>query len=228
MKLYKVLIPIIMVVFVGWVFYFFIYPTLKTEKVVVIPETTGLSLDEAIARLNEHNVKYKIVYQEGNDDLVIGSSPKAGTIVKESFYVDLVVSQKEELLVVDLCGLSLEEASQFIKEYENRGINIVINYEESLNYMNNLIIKQSETGKVADIDTLYLTVSKLNSLVKIPNFYLTHFKDVYAFTKENGISIKPIFIDSILPFGIVLSQDIKEGREIYKNSLTILTIYVAN
>ncbi len=228
MKLYKFLIPTIMVIFVGWVIYFFILPTIKSEKVVVIPETIGLTEEEAKNKLDLDNIKYRITYQEGNDDLVLKTVPQAGTIIKENYIIDVYVSKKKLDTVINFCGLNIQEAQTFIDEYQNLGIEVVILEEENMKYDNGLIFWQSiNNEQITNVKKIELKVVKNETILILPDFYLKRIDEVYEYTKENGLSIKPVYIDSMLPYGLIIGQEIQAGTKILKNSQTMLTFYVS-
>ncbi len=62
---------------------------------VTVPDVEGLTLDEALEKLNENNVKYEIVYEDSNEDnIVLSQSIKAGQTIENTQTVTITVSKQ--------------------------------------------------------------------------------------------------------------------------------------
>ena len=64
-----------------------------TRLSVRVPSITGLTVDEARAKLKEHQLNIKIEGEEGN---IVSQEPPADKSVEEGTIVDVVVQKKEE------------------------------------------------------------------------------------------------------------------------------------
>ena len=65
---------------------------------VTVPYVTGLTLDEALEKLNENNVKYEIVYKTSTEEnnLVLDQSIRSGKKIENTETVTITVSKNED------------------------------------------------------------------------------------------------------------------------------------
>ena len=123
------LIIIFLITVFGFVFYFAIYPSLKNEATIAVPDITGKSEEEAKEILDGSKIVYEIIYQSGDDNKVVKTIPEANSLIKESQKVIVYISIKEEERVADLTGLSYSDAIKRLEKYkEEYGINYNIIY----------------------------------------------------------------------------------------------------
>lgn len=64
-----------------------------TRVSVKVPAVTGLTIDEARAKLKQSNLNIKI---EGDEGTVVSQEPQADKSVEEGTVVDVVLQKKEE------------------------------------------------------------------------------------------------------------------------------------
>ncbi len=213
----------------GFVFYFAIYPALKNEDTIAVPDIIGMSEDNAIKILDDNKINYEIVYQEGNTNSVLKTVPEAYALIKESQKVIVYVEYQEDRRINDLTGYSYDDALKILKEYKNEyGIEFEIKYKELEAGIDNIVISQSDVSSfLKDIDHIEITISLVNNTVTVPNFNGKSYLEALNFCNKNGFVLEAIFIPSSLDRNTIIYQEIEPNSILYKNSGTRLTFYVA-
>jgi eukaryotic-like serine/threonine-protein kinase len=143
----------------------------KTE----VPDVKGLSLKEAKTKIESHDLKYKIVNEQYNEEYpkghIINQSPKARSIVKEKRHINLTVSKGGEIVIMpNITKRSLRFARVNLMQ---RGLYIGnIDYVFSDSIGVDTIISQSHSpGKQVPFGSyINLVVSKgLEAEIEVPN-----------------------------------------------------------
>lgn len=223
------LIIIFLITVFGFVFYFAIYPSLKNEATIAVPDITGKSEEEAKEILDGSKIVYEIIYQSGDDNKVVKTIPEANSLIKESQKVIVYISIKEEERVADLTGLSYSDAIKRLEKYkEEYGINYNIIYKEIDSGIDNIVIFQSDTSSyLKDIKSLDITISEVNDKIYMPNLVGQNYHTAVTLCNDNGLDLGAIFISSILNKNTIIYQEPEPNTILYKNSMTKITIYVA-
>lgn len=97
----------------------------KGGSIILVPDLTGLTVDEANAKLKNINLRLgKIEEKEDKSaplDTIIGQTPVTPTKVEKGTTINIVVNRKDMVSRVkmpDFMGLTLEEAEKLAKEHD--------------------------------------------------------------------------------------------------------------
>lgn len=230
MKLKKILVPLVFIISVLWLFYFVIYPVIRDEKTIMVPNIIGLTEDEGIKIFKEKNIKYEIIYEESNvDDIVLRTNPSYNTLIKESFVVEIYVAQVKSEKILNMVGMAYEDALSYINYYQERfGIRINIKYEKNNLYDDNIVLYQSAKDDALDtIDEVTILISYSELWFKMPNFVGQTIDRLLIFQSEYGVFVKTIFVNSIFERNMIIYQDVLSGTKVYVDSNDEMTFYVA-
>ncbi len=65
---------------------------------VTVPNVKGMSLEDALAEFNKEGVKYKLEYEESNEDenTVLGQSVRGGKKIENTETVTLIIAKAKE------------------------------------------------------------------------------------------------------------------------------------
>lgn len=137
------------------------------ENNIEVPNVIGYSYEEATAILDTANLSYEIKEVETTNQeeigIVIKQSKKAGSKTHENAVITLNVGILDNHVTVpDVVGMNLEEATTILSKSD---INYKIEYEETDDYENNTIIKQSikANKKIENTKVLTITVAIKNN-----------------------------------------------------------------
>lgn len=135
------------------------------KSLIEVPDLSGMSEREAKVTLESYGLtvgQTSTGYSnEYHKDAIIFQSPRAQTEVEEGSAVDLIISlgaQPEVITAPLLVGLDLAQARQMI--LANGLIEGSINYVESHDYYENIVVSQSLSGQTLKGSTMDLTVSQ--------------------------------------------------------------------
>ena len=189
----------------------------KEEKnLPKLPDLTGLTVEEAAAKLNAANISSNYTIKREDSDLrkdvIVRTEPEAGTDVEGTIDLVFYLSKGNTKVVIDdYEGKSYKEVKAYL---EARDIKVRFemrepNYERD-NVPDDMIIGQSvEAGaslKAGDIIVLYIPKGS----VKYPDFTDGNYtlKDVQAFCEEYGIKLD-VLMDEVTEYedGKVFYQD---------------------
>lgn len=151
--------------------YFLIVGLNKAPENVDMPNITGLTLQEAEAKLKDIKVTYQITSEEYNNEIekgkIISQDPPAGYKVLEKSTISIVISKGTELVKVPkLAGSTFEEAESSLND-----VNLKIEKieETSQKIQEGIVIKQEpkENTEVKAGETVKVYVSKGTGIKKI-------------------------------------------------------------
>ena len=182
------------------------------------PDLTGLTLEEAIDKLNKAHIASDYTIQREDSELkkgvVVRTEPKAGTALPNEGKIQIVFylsNGSKKFTLEDYEGKDFEQTKKYLDE---RGIVVKVefkkpNYERE-NVPQNMIIGQSVAAgkelKAGDSITLYLAKGS----VKYPDFTTGSYvlKDVQDFCNMYGIKLKVLY-DEVTTYedGLVFYQD---------------------
>lgn len=203
--------------------YFFLFPKLKKEPDITVPNVSGMTIVNAEAALKNagFEVATEVTYEYHDSiltDMVIGTNPTVGRSVKHGTIVTLIVSK-------GIDGVTVEEYVDknidVIKPYlEAAGINVIVNYEEyaelddkvegtilSQDRASGTIMKKGET-------IVFRTVKLMKTY---PDFVVEDYsiEGVQKFCEENGITLDITYQESKdKPAGSILSQSRAAGTKV--------------
>ncbi len=140
---------------------------------VKLPDVSGYRLDKARTLLEDEGLEPGMVTREFSDEVakgfVISTRPRSGTTVRAGSAVALVVSKGSPIDVPDVTGDALDDARA---ELEGAGLKVKV-ADERVNseYDSGQVARQTPEpgGRVADGDTVTLTVSKGPRMIEVPD-----------------------------------------------------------
>lgn len=193
------------------------------DKLVIIPDMSGRTLDELLNIKNELFLNNVIIDFEINKDIpkntVISQSIKGQ--YKRNTQVNFTVSLGGELTpttMIDLKGKSLFDATLWLKQ---NGIKYKLNYEFNNDIKRDFIISHDilEGTTVSDKDTVNLIVSKGKSII-VPNLLSMKSDDVVKWIADNNLKIEfSDRYDVTVPLGTIISANYKENDQIEVGTL---------
>lgn len=165
---------IFIVAFIGA---FFLFGNFWSTEDIVVPDVAGKQVEIAQQILKNKNLNVSVNEVENSDvpiGQVITQTPSAGSVVKAKRTIYLTVSKGssgQEVLIPDLRGLTVSEATQKLKDI---GLTIGhISYSSDKNYADNTIIRQTPASpkKVSRDTSIDIVVNKLTGDTKkaMPN-----------------------------------------------------------
>lgn len=230
MKLRRILILILMIVFIGWIVYFFILPTMEVKGVYEVPGLVGLTEEESKIILEDKKIAYEVLYEESSSSgLVIKTDPKKGSVIKNDEILKLYVSIQAKEELIDFTGMSYDDVKNIISHYEkDYGIRVRIEKVLNNDVDENIILNQSEKDKkLEQIEEITLYVSYQENFVAMPSFVGRSINEAYSFCLKNGLLIEAIYSDLPYPTDTIIYQITKENTMLRINSHDVLIFYVA-
>ncbi|WP_454323646.1 Stk1 family PASTA domain-containing Ser/Thr kinase [Streptomyces ambofaciens] len=140
---------------------------------VKLPDVTGYKLDKARTLLEDEGLEPGMVTRAFSDEVakgfVISTKPGSGTTVRAGSAVALVVSKGSPIDVPDVTGDDLTDARE---ELTRAGLEVKIAAERvNSEYDSGQVARQTPEpgGRVAEGDTVTLTVSKGPRMIEVPD-----------------------------------------------------------
>ena len=194
---------------------------------VAVPDVMNLSVAEAEELFKENGLileEGKSVYSEEADKGKIASCEREGKRAKKGAVLSVAVSLGKQTEVKDYTG---KQADKVKKSLTKRGITVKEKKQYSLKYDKGVIVKQSsEKGaKLAEGDTMTLTVSKGPKPVKLEQFTGMSKKDAVQKAEKLGLKVKTSeAFSSIAQKGNVAEQSPKAGETVQEGDTITFTI----
>ena len=195
------------------------------DKEVIVSNLTGCKYDEVIKYIKDNylvNVEIEFIKSDKLRDTVIeqigSGSLKRNSLIK--FIFSLGNEELDKISVKDLKGLSLFEATSYLKRYN---INYELVYEYSDKYEKNYIISQDIVDKVVE-DKLILKVSK-GKEIKVPDLKKMSNIEITEWALKNNIKIeyKEVY-NKETNSGTILEVSASKDDIIDEDSKLIITI----
>lgn len=207
----------------GLVFGFIIYPVLSEEKDLTIPDVSKMSVVNAEAALREAGFEVNTTVSEEfhetiEKDDVIKTSPGAGRTVKEGTVITLVVSLGSEKMEMEDYTGSLYESIKAILEL--KGL-VVIKEDKEVTTEENIkegtIVEQDVKAgtKLEEGDTIIFKVAKLMDVY--PDFVNEDYSlsGVEAFCEEKGVNLQITYKETNdYPDGKIITQSRSAGSKV--------------
>ena len=194
---------------------------------VAVPDVMNLSVAEAEELFKENGLileEGKSVYSEEADKGKIASCEREGKRAKKGAVLSVAVSLGKQTEVKDYTG---KQADKVKKSLTKRGITVKEKKQYSLKYDKGVIVKQSseEGAKLAEGDTMTLTVSKGPKPVKLEQFTGMSEKDAVKKAEKLGLKVKTSeAFSSIAQKGNVAEQSPKAGETVQEGDTITFTI----
>lgn len=225
-----------MVVFmVLFIFYSYkYYNSTAGHNMVSVPPLENIPAENAkeILSLFDLNltVKEEIYNSEIPEGFIIEQTPEPGKNVPAGSDIEVILSRGQEItyiLTPNLIGLSMEEASNILKDFGL--VKVVTSKEYSSTFKKNLIIDQSPrfSEEIEPGGSVNIIVSKGKETIVIPNIIDLDFRNASNHLKSLGlivISSKAPLTGIVNEPGIVMKVIPSQGTEVDVNSVVELVI----
>ncbi len=213
---------------------FYLLDMIKLPTQRHLPDFYNKNLTEVIKWTENNKINHKETFEYSDNVkkyMVISQTEKPKTLLKRIKEVEFTISNgpdySKEVIIPDMNGWTTNEVLKFIDEnYLN---NVQINFEENKEIKNDLIIKQSITGKAKRNDSIIFTASlgDKEALVPIKLKDLKNKKLLNATTYlgKHGIlyEIKYEFSENT-PRGRIIETSPSKDAEVKPDEKVILTV----
>ena len=207
----------------GLIFGFIIYPALTEEKDITIPDVSKMSIVNAEAALKEAGFEVNTTQTEEfsetiEKDEVIRTTPGAGRSVKSGTVITLVVSLGSDKMEMEDYTGSIYESVRAI--LEKKGI-VVIKEDKEVTAEENIkegtIVEQDKQAgeKIEEGDTIIFKVAKLMDVY--PDFVSEDYSvsGVEKFCEEKGVNLEITYKETNeYPEGKILTQSRSAGSKV--------------
>ena len=221
---------VIFVIICIWIYFLFISPKIFNNKILVVPNIIEMSEEEGIETLKMSKIKYKIIYLENQDNIVLRTMPYPNTKIKGDYEIEVFIGKVMPASYKSYIGQVYEDVKEKINIMcNNNGIKLKIKYEQNNNVLDGVIINESiNNGDYLEgIEELVITISSNNTKLLMPNFVGKHINEVVEFANKNNLLVIFIYLETPILEDIILHQSIKENTVIDKNSNYKIEIYVS-
>ena len=221
---------VIFVIICIWIYFLFISPKIFNNKILVVPNIIEMSEEEGIETLKTSKIKYKIIYLENQDNIVLRTMPYPNTKIKGNYEIEVFIGKVMPASYKSYIGQVYEDVKEKINIMcNNNGIKLKIKYEQNNNVLDGVIINESiNNGDYLEgIEELIITISSNNTKLLMPNFVGKHINEVVEFANKNNLLVIFIYLETPILEDIILHQSIKENTVIDKNSNYKIEIYVS-
>lgn len=206
-----------------------------SEEEIRVPELLYLSQEEAVQTAESLGLHVIIAAREDNpvveENLIVTQKPNAGAILKAGETIQLVVSDGWSNYVPDVCNMMKEDAVEVLE-----GLGFVVKCEEILSIGDapGTVISQSvkpETSMKRD-SLIKLVVSlgrddiDTSKLEEVGNYVGMDFEEAKLLLAElhlYGLQTEAVY-DPIVPKGVVISQEIPEGRRVPQGTMINMVV----
>ncbi|MEE1801552.1 Stk1 family PASTA domain-containing Ser/Thr kinase [Streptomyces sp. JV176] len=195
----------------------------RGPKIVQVPELAGLSLAEARSALKKAGLASGLVKREFDEDVargaVISSTPEAGADIRPDSGVALLVSKGAPIDMPDVTGESVDDATT---ELEDAGLTVKIAPDRVDSEQDaGTVARQSaaEGTRLAQGDTVTLTVSKGPRMVSVPDVTGQRTDDARKALEDAGFQVKvernfPFLGDTVGEQSVAGGEQAPEGSTI--------------
>lgn len=194
-----------------------------------MPDIMNMSENEAQKALKKEELtlvsseEYSDTVEKGH---IISQDHKAGETLKKGSKIKAVISKGALIAIPELAGVSGEDAKA---KAEAQGLSVEIKEEVySDQVASGVVISQEPAAgsKVEENSRVYIVVSKGIEKMEVPTLKNLSEKEAKSRLKEVGLKYKKSgekYSDSVEK-GKVISQDVKAGKKIEKNSTVSVVI----
>jgi serine/threonine protein kinase len=207
-----------------------VLPGLLEPKDVLVPDVSGMELDDAVSELVSAGFKVGDTIEINSDVIpegeVIKTNPKAGKTVKEGSKIDIYISKgKEKIKLGDYVGLNYDDVVPLLEKQNYQDIVKTEIYDSS---EPGTILKQfpEPDEEVVPEDTiLEFTVSKGPEKIILKDLSGFNEKGVQDYAQSVGLAVewKEEYHDTIAK-GLVISQNPEPGTNLSKGDKITVTI----
>ncbi len=205
---------------------------MSTPKDVLIPDLTGLTVDEAKAKIEELKLQVEVKEERYDTEIeegkIISQDPafRENYKIKEKTTINLVVSLGQKIVKVPkVAGKTQEEAVELL---ENEDLIVQIVEEPSKKIEAGYVISQDvpENTEVGAGSTVTITVSTGVEESIVPNLVGKTEAEARKLIEEAGLVLATVLYseDTTKDDGVVLKQSVDAGETVEKESKITITI----
>ncbi|MDX3797948.1 Stk1 family PASTA domain-containing Ser/Thr kinase [Streptomyces sp. AK04-3B] len=197
-------------------------------EIVKVPDVQGSALKKAEELLKKDGLEPGLVTEEFSDKIALGAvistDPEAGAQRRAGTAISLVVSKGSPVDVPDVSGEDLDDARA---ELEEAGLTVKVASEQVNSEVDKgKVAAQSPKAdsRVAEGDTVTLTLSKGPEMVEVPNVVGASVDDAKSLLEQSGFKVDEdrgllgLFGDT------VKKQSVDAGKSAPKGSTITITI----
>ncbi len=204
-------------------------PKLLNQKDVIVPDVSGMTVSDAISKLQDEGFTIKDEQIEIADENIVAGNvvktmPATGTKRSKGTAITIYVSIGDEKIEIEnYVGKNYLEVKGNL---EAKGLSVIITREtvkDTKTAKQGVIIKQSVAAgeKLNARDTITLTIPDLDDTY--PNWVGTkNVDDVQAFCDEHDVTLK--IKDGTCDRGVICSQSRPEGYTVRSNTVLEITV----
>ena len=220
---------IITMIILMWIYFIFISPKIFNNKTIIIPDIINMAENEALSKLEEMGVNYKLSYVENDENIVLKTIPYAGVKIKSKNYLTVYVGQKAISSYNSFLGLRYDDYQLDIERFcQENNLELIISYEES-SEISGLIIKESivDGSNLANYDKLELTIAVNDDSFLMPNLVGLSIEEALKIINEYKLKVNINYIQSLIDRDIVIFQSATANTLISKNNNFKIELYIS-
>lgn len=230
MKIILKLWILIFTIFLFWIYFIFLSPKIFNNSTLIVPDIINLEEDLGITILKEKNIKYKILYVENKEEVIIKTIPYAGTKIKSKNLIELYIGKIYPFKYSSYIGRLYSDVKDEIERLcRDFNLKLNISYEINNDYVSGVIVKESFIdGKTIEYgDVLNIIISKNDSTFLMPKFIGLSIFEAIALADEYNINLNLIYVETPIDEDIVVYQSTSENTLIQKNNQYQLDLYIS-
>ena len=203
--------------------YFFLFPKLKEEPDITVPNVVGMTIVNAESTLKNagFEVATEVTYEYSDtilSDMVIGTNPSIGRSVKNGTVVTLIISKGiDGITLEDYTDKNIDTVKAFL---EAAGINVIVDneeYPESENKVEGAIISQDIKAGTIMKKGETIVFRAIKTMKTYPDFVVEDYsvEGVQTFCDDNGITLDITYKETNdKPAGSIISQSRAAGTKV--------------
>ncbi len=200
----------------------------KGAQIFKVPSILYLTEEEAIAKLEERELKYKLLYEENEtvaEGCVASQSIASGTVIDKDDVIEVIISTgPPKFEMVDVVGMTEAEAITTLQEL---GLVVTVEYEYDNSTQSGTVISQSEDvgTKVNKGYEITVVICSEEELITVPNVTGKAYESAKAELESVGFVVEKneIYSDSISK-NVVISQTPRGGSGQKNGVKVVLTV----
>lgn len=200
----------------------------KGAQIFKVPSILYLTEEETIAKLEERELKYKLLYEENEtvaEGCVASQSIASGTVIDKDDVIEVIISTgPPKFEMVDVVGMTEAEAITTLQEL---GLVVTVEYEYDNSTQSGTVISQSEDvgTKVNKGYEITVVICSEEELITVPNVTGKAYESAKAELESVGFVVEKneIYSDSISK-NVVISQTPRGGSGQKNGVKVVLTV----
>ncbi len=200
----------------------------KGAQIFKVPSILYLTEEEAIAKLEERELKYKLLYEENEtvaEGCVASQSIASGTVIDKDDVIEVIISTgPPKFEMVDVLG---QQGNDAIVALHELGLVVNVEYEYDNNAQNGTVISQSEDvgTKVNKGYEITIVICSDEEVIIISNVIGKTFDNAKSELIKQGFIIEKneIYSESVEK-NIVIDQTPRSGSGQKNGAIVVLTV----